>query len=336
MAQTKVALEPQVTPEPIIRTMSGIMAAQYLMVANEVGLFEALGDETLALDELTRRTGLPNRSVRVVADALVACGLLEKGEGAYRNTPETFTFLSGSTPADLRPYLRMGHKVEYARWGKLDEVIRRGGGGATDLFRVSSEEQQIMSAGIEALTAPAAMRLAEAYDFGRFRRLLDVGGGAGLHLRAALDRYPELEGTLFELPPVAAMAKERLAPLVEAGRAAVVEGDAFEEPLPDGHDAVLLCHVLHLFTPDRNESLLRRVRDVVEVGTRLVLVDFWTNPEHTEPVGAALSAGIFYGISGGDAYSVEEARKWLTRTGWTFLEHRPLVGPQSFIEAEAS
>lgn len=336
MEHTKRAMRQQVTPEPIVRTLGGIMSAQYLMVATEVGIFEALADDGLALDELTARTQLPERSVRIVADALVASKLLEKQDGTYRNTPETFTFLSGRTAADLRPYLRMAHNVEYARWGEFEHAVRAGGGTDADLFRTSSEKQRIMSEGIAAMTAPAAMRLAEAYDFGHFRRLLDVAGGTGFHLRAALERHPELEGTLFELPPVAAKARQHLAPLVEAGRAEVVVGDVFEDPLPTGHDLVLVCHTLHVFTPDRNETLLRRVRDSVEAGARLVLIDFWTNADHTEPVAAALSAGIFYAISGGEVYSVEEARDWLARTGWSFVGHRPLVGPESFIEAEAS
>lgn len=327
---------PQVTPEPIIRTIAGVMAAQHLMVANEVGIFEALGDDTLTLHELTERTELPVRSVRIVADALVACGLLLKEGGRYVNTPETRTFLSGRTPADLRPYLRMAHRVGYPRWGEFESVVRGGGGAQRELFHVSSEEQEIMSAGIEAMTAPSAARLAELYDFSRVRRLLDVGGGAGLHLRAILERYPDLEGTLFELPPVAERARRRLASLVDAGRAAVVEGDVFDDPLPTGHDVLLVSHLLHIFTGDRNEVLLRRLRDSVEAGVRLVVVDFWTNADHTEPVAAALSAGEFYRLSGGDVYSVDEAREWLGRTGWAFLGHQPLGGPESFIEAEAT
>ncbi len=325
-----------VTPEPIIGTMGGIMAAQYLMVANEVGIFEALADEELSLDELAARTELPERSVRIVSDALVALGHLEKGDGGYRNTPVTFTFLSGCTPADLRPYVRMAHRVEYARWGEFEDIVRAGGRAGADVFQTPSGQQHILSEGIAAMTAPAAMRLAETYDFGRFDRLLDVGGGAGFHLQAVVDRYPHLEGTLFELPPVAAMARDRLATLVDAGRAEVVEGDVFEDPLPGGHDVVLLCHTIHLFVPDRIEILLRRVRDRVEAGARLLLVDFWTNADHTEPMGAALSAGIFYGISGGDVYSVEEAADWLARTGWTVVGHQPLAGAQSLIEAEAA
>ena len=36
----------------------------------------------------------------------------------------------------------------------------------------------------------------------------------------------------------------------------------------------------------------------------------------------------------GDVYSVDEVRAWLSQTGWRFVEHTPLTGPQSVIVAE--
>lgn len=324
------------TPEPIIRTVTGIMAAQYLMVGNEVGLFEQLGDDAYTAEELSEQTALPSRSARIVADALVACGLLNKDAGRYRNSPSTLAFLSGHGPADLRPYVRMAHKVGYPGWITFEETIRAGGGGQDKLFHTSDETQRIMSEGIAAMTALGAAALAGSFDFTRCNRLLDVAGGAGIHLQTVLQRYPELRGTLVELPPVAAQARQRLAPLIDAGRAAVVDGDVFEDPLPLRHDLVLLSHTMHLFTPEPNQELLRRIRKSVVRGARLLLVDFWTNAEHTEPVWAALAAGEFYRLTGGDVYSVHEAQDWLAQTGWEFHGHRPLAGPESFIEAAAA
>ena len=65
------------------------------------------------------------------------------------------------------------------------------------------------SACVEAFTAPAATALAAAYDFTRHQRLLDVAGGTGSFLLTVLRRYPALKGTLFELPKVCAVARQR-------------------------------------------------------------------------------------------------------------------------------
>ena len=40
-------------------------------------------------------------------------------------------------------------------------------------------------------------------------------------------------------------------------------------------------------------------------------------------------------LDNGDVYSVDEVRGWLGETGWRFVEHRALAGPQSLVVAAA-
>jgi O-methyltransferase len=122
-----------------------------------------------------------------------------------------------------------------------------------------------------------------------------------------------------------------------AGRIRVVEGDFFKAQIPGDHDAVIVANVVHLFSPERNLELLRRIREFVPDGARLLLVDFWTEPTHTEPLFAALMAGAFLLRTGeGDVYSEQEVRGWLTASGWRPLDRRPLAGPASLIVAETA
>ena len=138
------------------------------------------------------------------------------------------------------------------------------------------------------------------------------------------------------MPTVAPLARRRLAGNPFTARVRVREGDFFKDRLPDDHDAVLVCNVCHNFLPDRNLQLLRRIRDFVPAGARLLLVDFWTDPTHTQPLNAALMAGAFLLTSQGDVYSEDEVRGWLHETGWQALERKPLAGPASLIVAETT
>ena len=119
-------------------------------------------------------------------------------------------------------------------------------------------------------------------------------------------------------------------------RIRIVEGDFFRDPIPKGHDAIIIANIIHCFPADLAQELLRRVADCVSVGARILLVDFWTNVTHTEPIFAALMAGEFLLTPGrGDVYSVEEAERWFGQIGWRQVEHRPLAGPASLLVAEA-
>ena len=120
-------------------------------------------------------------------------------------------------------------------------------------------------------------------------------------------------------------------------RIRIVEGDFLTDLIPGGHDAFMAANVVHVLDPEGNLQLFQRVRASSAPKARLLLVDLWTNSEHTEPLFAALMAGEFLVVGGnGDVYSADEVRAWLAQTGWSFVEHKPLAGPASLIVAEAA
>jgi SAM-dependent methyltransferase len=322
-----------VTPELIMQLGTSFMATRHLIAASDVGVFEALGDDALDLDALAVRIAVPKRTVRICADAMVALGLLERDGDLYRNSPVAEAFLSGRRDGDLRPFLRY-LDVSYRAWAEFTNAIRAGQGSGF-ITRLDSETQRVFSAGIESATAGTAVALAESYEFGQHRRLLDLGGGTGSFLARILDRHPAIECGLFELPHVVAMARENLKAQTSSGRVWFYEGDLLQDPLPTGYDAFLLANVVHVFTPEHNRGLLERVHASALPGARLLLVDFWTDPAHIQPVFAALMAGEWLmGRGEGDVYSEDEVRDLLTATGWVMIGRRPLTGPASLIVAE--
>lgn len=97
-----------------------------------------------------------------------------------------------------------------------------------------------------------------------------------------------------------------------------------------------MANLVHYFGPDKNRTLLRNARKAVAPRGRIAVVDFWTDPTHTQPTLAALVAGEFAVLQPeGDVYSFDEGKAWLEETGWKVLETRPLAGPQSVILGEA-
>lgn len=323
------------TPARIFAIASGFMASKHLFVANELGLFAALTTGPRTLTELADEISVPQHRLRVVADAMVAVGLLERRDDRYQNAADAAAFLGGDTAGDLRPFLRFWDRLSYPTWARFVDAVRTGRGQGPAVL--SEDEQRLFSEGVEAIQAAPAHALPATYDFSGHHRLLDLGGGTGSWLLAVLQRYDHLLTTLFELPGAAALARRRLAAEGPAAQNTdVVDGDLFRDPIPAGHDAVLLANVIHLFSASHNEELLRRTRARVDAGARLLLADFWTDPSHTDPAFAALMAGEFLVITGeGSAYSAQEVKDWLDRTGWRIVDRKPLTGPMSLIIAEA-
>lgn len=323
-------------PEAIMQALGGHLAAKYLMVAGQVGLFEVLGQGALPLDTLARHTSLPPRTLRILADALVATGFLEREGDAYANSAVAATFLAGAPGPDMRPILRLWDQVVYQQWAGLEEALRTAR-ATLGYAHFTPAQQEIFSLGVAALTAPAAQALAAAYDFSGSRAVLDLAGGTGSFLRALLGRYPHLRTTLVELPATVEVVRQVLAQVPGGEAIEIIAGDVRTDPVPPGYDTIVLANIVHLFSPATNRALLQRIRAVADAETRLLLIDFWTDPTHTQPGFAALMAGEFLIVSGdGDVYSVEEVRAWLHECGWLLLEQRPLAGPASLLIAAAA
>src|SRR4029434_4548358 len=102
-----------ITPEPIFQLATGFMSAKHMFIANEIGLFTALADGPAPLDRLAALTGIARPRVRILADALVTLGLIERQGAQYQNGPLAAAFLSGKGPADLPPFLRFWNHISY-------------------------------------------------------------------------------------------------------------------------------------------------------------------------------------------------------------------------------
>ena len=268
---------------------------------------------------------------------MVALGLLERHGDRYANSPVAATFLSGATPADLRPLLRFWDRLSYPAWEDLAGALGRGR-PAHEIFDIDDELVPIMSAGIEAATAGRLPRPARG---GR-----TAGRRAGCWTSAAAPapgRSPWRRPTrasprpCSNSPTLLRVAGNELRTTAYSDRIDVRVGDMLADDLPRGYNAFLLANLVHYFTPETNQSILHRIRAAAEPGARLLLADFWTDPTHTQPLPAALMAGEFaIHVNDGDVYSVEEGTAWLHDTGWRYLDHRLLAGPMSVIVAETA
>jgi len=138
------------------------------------------------------------------------------------------------------------------------------------------------------------------------------------------------------LPGACAVARERLAREPEGARVAVVEGDVLRDALPDSHDVLIAANIIHGLSAAHNVALLAKARASAATGARLLLVDLWMDPSHTQPPAAPLMSGEFLVHGGeGQAYAEEDADGWLAQTRWRKLKRQPLTGPASVIIAEA-
>ncbi|GAA0455975.1 hypothetical protein Ade02nite_04800 [Paractinoplanes deccanensis] len=311
-------------PARVIDVLCGFMISKTLFAALEVGLFAEAGAEPATPAELADRCGIPERSARAMADLLADAGLLVPDGDGFRNAPDAEAFLTGRGPVDLRPLARYWETVSYPAWTDATRAFRTRQGVRPELDKAQTEAYE---SAVALVTTETATDLARAYDFGRHRRLLDVGGGYGTFARPILAAYDNLTATLIDLPEVASVVAGQAIPRLTA-----VGADLFDAPLPPGHDVILVANLVHLLPPDRITELFRRLRAAAAPDATLLLVDWWRTGQAPHP-SARYGAGEFLVISGGDLYRVDEVTAWLAEAGWRFSRLTELPPPSGVIEA---
>ncbi len=158
---------------------------------------------------------MDDRPADLLLAASASLGLLEKAGASYRNSELAEQFLVEGRPYYFGAQIRYSDLRTYLPWHRVGEALRSNRPLTWDPQQQSmfdTTNPKMVAEFWDAMFSTSrftARALAEAYDFGAHRRLLDVGGGAGAFPIELCQRLPQLQATILDLPHVCARAEER-------------------------------------------------------------------------------------------------------------------------------
>jgi len=307
----------EIKPEDILQMAQTFMECRILHSAAELNLFTLLSERPMSAQEVADTIPGDARALSVLLDALAAMGLLEKDGQTYVCTPPVAQLLSDKSPQTLLPMVLHMASL-WKRWSRLTDIAK-GMDEARDEFEFvrNPEELRAFIGAMHSIGAPMAKRIAEAVEPGSARQLLDVGGGSGTYTMAFLRAVPDMKATLFDLPDVIEMARDRLQEEGLMDRVTLVSGSYFMQELPGGHDLALLSAIIHSNSPEENLDLYMKIFRALKPGGRILIRDHVMNPDRTRPrAGALFAINMLVGTSGGGTYTFEEIKSGLIRAGF--------------------
>jgi SAM-dependent methyltransferase len=285
--------------------------------ALQAGLIDALASgEALSAQHIAMVAGTDTRASRIVLDALVAEGVvqrvLEADDGSfYALTPLGKSHLvDGGAELERAALL---HRVNRVRGLlELPEVIRTGKPSRRDPDRSN----------IRCMVSAMGERDSDVVEeivglclqlSGDTKTMLDVGGAVG-HVARQFSRRG-VRATLFDKEEVLPVAREFLG--IDATSIDMVAGD-YTVALPKGpFDLVYFGNVYHIYGPATNERVSREALSVITPGGLIAIQDYvWGRS-----LGAEMFAvNMLRSTDDGGVWSEVQYRGWLSGAGFVNID----------------
>jgi ubiquinone/menaquinone biosynthesis C-methylase UbiE len=283
---------------------------EFLIVGAAVqsGLFEAIKDKPLTLEELSGRTACDKRALWTVVEALTALDYLEYTGNKIKMKEEVYQKFYEPDSDGFTGFSFMHTYYLTAIWLKLPEVMKTGKPAST------MDDPESLKAFITAMSHYPRKTAADiaGYCLAGLQekpRVLDVGGGPLTIATAFAQQGAEV--TIVDLPEVVDMMTPGLDPDLPI---TMKKGD-FTIGLPEGpFDMVYLGNVCHIYGEKENRKLFGDSAEVLEKNGRIVITD---SIRGTGPEPALFAVNMLLNTDSGGTWTYDQYKNWLQDAGFS-------------------
>ena len=322
--------------------INGFWAAQAACAAAALSLPDHLAKGPMTADDLARAASAHGPSVRRLLRALASLGLCAQEPDGRFSLTAAGAYLRADMPGSIRGRALFTGDMLWKQFGDLTQQVKTGGRtgalvSGAEGFEILKNDPPRLHAFQQAMAESSTIAAQDAmrvYDFGRFTRVLDLGGGYGGVLAQVLKANPQQTGVVFDL---AYLTDGATAYLTRAGVAdrARFEGGSFFEAVPGGFDLILMKFIIHDWGDEEAHAILTRARDTADARATLLLLEqvvpdvISATPEHQ----AVIRGDLTMMGMGGKERTADEYRTLLAGAGWRLEQITPSGAAFSVIEA---
>ena len=337
------AISNKLTPPPfrLMQIGSAFWQSRALYVAARLNIATMLGDDELDSAEIAARVAANADATGRLLRMLVSMDIFEeKASHVFRNN-KVSAFLRTDNPKSVRAMILMHNSDAMSRpwYEQLEQGVREGvppfqlshGEELVDYLDHHADFDTLFSEAMDAVEVLTGDSFATDFDWGRFDRIIDVGGSRGSKSLAILKRHPNLIALVVDRAHVIAEAEQYWLAHGTSGveRLHFQAGDLLAS-IPSASsekDIYLLSAVLHGFDDDTCIKVLRSLAIACrQSGARVALLEMVLPEVGADLAGTSFDMQMFMGSRGRE----RTLKEWAALFDIAGMALEDVVGLQSF------
>jgi acetylserotonin O-methyltransferase len=330
-------------PSVVLELLTAFRRSKIMFAAVSLGVFDELAAGPKSAAALAEALHANQDSLERLLDACVGLKLVHRAGDQYENAPVAAAYLTKSSPRRLTGYINRSNEQMWQLWSNLEDAIREGtprwtqtfgwdGPIFANFFRDEEAKREFLM-GMHGFGLISSPHVISAFDLGRFRRLVDLGGATGHLAIAACQRWPQLEAVVFDLPEAVPLAREIVGASAVADRIRIEAGDFFADPLPKG-DLFALGRILHDWSEEKILKLLGKIHERLPAGGALLIAEKLLDDDKSGPSWARLQDINMLVCTESRERTLGEYESLLRRVGFTTITGCRTDSPLDAVLAE--
>ena len=288
--------------------------------AIELKLFTAVSRGANTIPAIAKALDLTPLNAERLVVTCTAMDLLRREGDTFANAPDVERFLVEGRKNYQGPWFQWWRRKDHPGWSRLAEYLRRkdppkviGEAYASHTVQDAREFHE----GMYSVGMGAAHLFHRTVDISKRKLILDLGGGSGHYCIVAAQKYPQIRGIIFDLPPVVEVTREYIAQNGVSDRVSAVPGDFTRDPLPQGADVTFLNGNGTVYGPDAIRRIAQKAYDAMAPEGEMHVIFEMMDEDMRGPVNAALF-GLYEALMGseGRAHSAADVKEYLQSAGF--------------------
>jgi hypothetical protein len=323
----------KITPPPfrLMQIGSSFWQSRALYVGAKLRLADEIADSDKSISILAKSLNLNEDHLYRLMRMLASIGIFTETSPRVFKNSKLSNCLREDNPDNVKAMILMHNSPVMTKpwFESLEESIKDGTipfekVHGVDLFEYMNQNKEfddLFSCAMDSVENVAGTYFLEDFNWGGFKRIIDVGGSQGSKSLSILKTNPALKAVVFDRPQVIHGAREKWQDSIDDSvleRMEFIGGDALES-IPKAEsdkDVYFFMAVFHAFDDSDCKKILQNLKQAIgDTSSYVVIADTVANEMNIDAITASMDMQMLMGSKGRER-TLSEWENLFTDTGF--------------------